>query len=226
MIISNATINGVQYYEFNNITGFSGGTGGFSVNNGPSTLPIKLLDLYDDEMNSEYIALDWSTATEFNNDSFEVLRSSEGINFKNIGCVYRKGNTAVINDYSYEDREVSKGITYEYKLKQVDYDGALEYYHIVSAQLEGGVSFNTEALIPNQISSSKAVSLNLFSSRNELINVSIYNQIGMLIKASKKALIEVLNTLKLGIDNLESEAFFINSEGLFGRETRKLLVVN
>ena len=80
MIISNATINGVQYYEFNNITGFSGGTGGFSVNNGPSTLPEELLEFKAQAINNEYVQLAWFTATEVNNDGFELMRSKDGIN--------------------------------------------------------------------------------------------------------------------------------------------------
>jgi hypothetical protein len=220
------SVGGVTYVEMTGITSFSGGTGGFSVNDDGSLLPVELLDFKANVINNEYVQLDWSTATEVNNDGFEVLRSNDGINFENIGWVNGIGSATVINNYSYEDREVSEGITYYYQLKQVDYDGQFELFNIVSAKLEGGRNFTIGSLIPNPTSARAIVNTAVFSLTNEVMTVSIYNHIGVLATTMNIELLEGANDVKLEIDNLASGTYFINFQGSFGAETKKLIIVN
>ena len=89
---SNGSINGVKYYQLDGLTSFSGGTGGYSVNDNGSPLPVELLNFEAQAVNNEYVQLDWSTATEINNDGFEVLRSTDGVNFERIAWVDGNGN--------------------------------------------------------------------------------------------------------------------------------------
>ncbi len=66
--------------------------------------------------------LNWSTATEHNNDHFEIERSADGRNFNVIGKVQAAGNSTEVQDYSFTDEHPDAGMNY-YRIVQVDVDG-------------------------------------------------------------------------------------------------------
>ena len=68
--------------------------------------------------------LQWQTATEINNKGFNVQRSTNGINFSNIGWLMGSGNNSQIKNYNFKDVSPEAGKNY-YRLQQVDYDGKL-----------------------------------------------------------------------------------------------------
>ncbi|MFA6058701.1 MAG: T9SS type A sorting domain-containing protein [Taibaiella sp.] len=66
--------------------------------------------------------LNWSTAMERNNDYFQVERSADGRNFKVIGSKDAKGNSDVLQHYTYTDNAPLPGTNF-YRIAQVDLDG-------------------------------------------------------------------------------------------------------
>lgn len=72
------------------------------------------------------VLLEWSTASEENNDYFTIERSFNGVSWVAIGKVNGAGTTTVENFYSFEDKEPVEGISY-YRLKQTDYNGEYSY---------------------------------------------------------------------------------------------------
>ena len=96
-------------------------------------LPIELISfaasVVDKSVNTQ-----WSTASETNNDYFNLERSSNGIDFEVVGFVKGSGNSTIQRDYFYNDRYPLKGISY-YRLKQTDYDGQFTYSDIVPVKV-------------------------------------------------------------------------------------------
>ncbi len=76
------------------------------------------------------VKLNWQTATEINNDYFEVQRATVQQDFQTIGKVEGNGDSDALIDYEFEDLRPVNGINY-YRLKQVDFDGKFEYSPIV-----------------------------------------------------------------------------------------------
>ena len=64
--------------------------------------------------------------SETNNDHFEILRSTDGINFATIGFIDGNGNSNNCINYQFTDNAPEQGLLY-YQLKQVDIDGAGSY---------------------------------------------------------------------------------------------------
>lgn len=96
------------------------------------------------------IVLNWETATEKNADRFDVMRSTDVVNFKKIGSVYATGNSNTPRDYQFIDDNVEPGIEYYYQLHQVDYDEQFTLSNVVSARISGSSSDNSELLVyPN-----------------------------------------------------------------------------
>ena len=92
---------------------------------GNNPLPVKLL-YFNATALSGKIHLSWATASEINNDHFEIQRSKDGLSFAAIGTIRGAGNSTEVLDYSYDDFGPQIGTTY-YRLKQVDDNGNFEY---------------------------------------------------------------------------------------------------
>lgn len=109
-----------------NLTDFSP----FTVSSNINVLPVELLDFTakKEERNSR---LNWQTATEINNEYFDVEWSTDGTSFKNIGSVSGAGTTTVEQEYTFLHQEPIIGVNY-YRLKQVDSDGTFEYSNIAT----------------------------------------------------------------------------------------------
>lgn len=93
----------------------------YSNENQTFTLPITLTSFTGKETNNS-ILLNWITASEKNNKNFEILRSTDGKSFKNIGTVDGAGDSDTQKDYSFTDANPFGGTNY-YQLKQIDFDG-------------------------------------------------------------------------------------------------------
>jgi hypothetical protein len=120
-----------------------------------ATLPVELL-YFRGQPKASDVLLEWATASELNNDYFEVQRSADGRNYEVLGKVQGAGTHSGLLTYDYTDRTARPGINY-YRLRQVDYDGAFEYSNIVSVTVsakENGIT-----LYPNPTSSQVEVGL-------------------------------------------------------------------
>ena len=93
-------------------------------------LPIELISFTG---HSEGVVnkLEWSTASEINNDYFTLERSEDGINFTEIGKVVGAGNSTSKLNYTFIDEKPLYGINY-YILRQTDYNGDYELSNIVA----------------------------------------------------------------------------------------------
>ena len=118
------------------------GTLSFNV---PCSLPVTLISFAATaDRPSHTVSVNWTTATEINNDYFEVQRSSDGINFTTIGIVKGNGNSQQIIDYNFLDLQPGNGVQY-YRLIQHDYDGKSETTEIVSVNMNEAVI----SIVPN-----------------------------------------------------------------------------
>ena len=87
-------------------------------------LPVSLVK-FNAATRGNGISLTWETATELNNQGFDVERRSANGQYEKIGFVASKavGGSGFDYSYSFEDNSTqTKGVTY-YRLRQVDLDG-------------------------------------------------------------------------------------------------------
>jgi hypothetical protein len=87
----------------------------------PTALPIYLVD-FSADVKENHIRLNWQTATESNNQYFEIFKSGDENAFKTLKKVEGAGNSNSPKFYSFTDYNPLMGINY-YLLKQYDTDG-------------------------------------------------------------------------------------------------------
>lgn len=122
----------LTYKGVNMVITYSGGDGNDMAMIFDSFLPVELIEFSARAMESD-VKLSWVTATETNNDYFTIERSRDGRSFENLGIVFGKGNSTVINEYSFMDNNPLNGMNY-YRLKQTDFDGQFSYSEIETVE--------------------------------------------------------------------------------------------
>lgn len=219
-------LNGVAYYDVCNIASFSGGGAGFSINDGsPALLPVALLSFTATAIDNTYIRLDWKTATEINNEGFNIERSLDGTTFETIGWLSGAGNSTQMQTYRHDDYEVSSGIYY-YRLKQIDYDGAFEYSPITSARLmrTQDIPVTSTRIRPNP--AQDKLYIDIKTSQETEVTIYIYDITGAVVREIPRT--EIINestTFYVGTRHLFSGVYFVRLVYADGTSTIHRLVI-
>lgn len=112
------------------------------------TLPVNWLS-FNAKIISANAQLYWSTATEINNQGFNIERSTDGKNFVAIAFVKGALNSKSIQNYSYNDLNIFNSQNQVwYRIKQIDVNGKGSYSSIVTLTNKK-TSANTLQVIPN-----------------------------------------------------------------------------
>lgn len=98
-------------------------------------LPITLSNFSLGKEGSK-VKLEWSTASEENNDRFEVEKSSNSKDWSTIATVKGSGSSSQVHNYSSYDESPLSGVNY-YRLKQYDFDGRFNVSEIKSLRFDG-----------------------------------------------------------------------------------------
>lgn len=185
------------------------GNGGTSGNGGAGRVSISVFALnplpidlvaFSGKNVGNAVELVWSTASERNNEKFQIERSAEGKEFIEIGNVLGSGTTTETNHYKFIDSKPSLGTNY-YRLKQIDFDGKYEYSPIVSVlfQKEGTIS-----IYPTLVQSEFMVALPRDAA--ELTTVKIYSLQGNLVHSVRE---EGTNLLKIAMHTLTAGQYVV-----------------
>jgi N-acetylneuraminic acid mutarotase len=137
-------------------------------------VPVELTS-FTASANGEEVTLCWSTATEVNNQGFEIQRSIVGNDFFIVGFVNGHGTTTEQQNYSFADRNLDDG-KYSYRLKQVDYDGSYEYSEVVEVEWRSFNSYLLEQNYPNPFNPTTTIGFGIQNKSN--VRITILNAIG------------------------------------------------
>jgi hypothetical protein len=118
-------------------------------------LPIELLSFSVHPIGTN-VQLNWSTASEINNNYFTVQHTKDGINFEEVIRIPGAGNSVTKLDYSAIDKAPYEGVSY-YRLMQTDFDGKFAYSYLVVVNLERPVNGD---IYPNPFSTAATVMIN------------------------------------------------------------------
>jgi hypothetical protein len=120
----------------------------FALGYAPETLvPVDLID-FNAQYRNGAVRIVWHTASEKNNDYFEVQRSLDGKTFETISVIDGAGDSNELLTYSTIDTSPYLGVSY-YRLHQVDFDGVYETFPAVVVYndlVQKGLDFR---MIPN-----------------------------------------------------------------------------
>src|SRR6185436_12094210 len=143
-------------------------------------LPVAFIHFEARGTNS-VIHVNWSTASEKENKGFELERTTTPPdNFEKITWIDGHGSTSNANFYKFDDNEVQPGITYYYRLKQIDFNGNFEYSKTTSGIIGEDVSGFVFNVIPNPYSGNTSISYTL--NDNSKVKIEVLNVMGQQVK--------------------------------------------
>lgn len=151
-------------------------------------LPVELIQFDAVRQNADEVLLNWATATETNNQGFQVERMIEGeTTFREIAWVDGQGNSLITNHYQYIDENSSLETTY-YRLKQVDFDGTATYSEIRAVDGESSGKYIDWKLYPNPVDAELHVSFKQLPKQVTDANFSILTVDGKRLYEYKTAI--------------------------------------
>ena len=187
----------------------------FGSTKGSNPLPVELLS-FTAECVSSGARLEWSTATETNNDHFSVEYSHDAIQWETIATIQGAGNSNQVNHYSYTDPSSHFGTSY-YRLTQTDFDGKTEIFSPVDIRCQEAPDLDV-AIYPNPFKSEIYIAMN-----NYLYNdagISVYDMIGNVIARQNFDYIENNRMFtSFDLSNIASGMYFVEiKSGDFARK--------
>jgi hypothetical protein len=137
-------------------------------------VPVELVS-FSAHSSGDFIELKWKTASEANNNGFEIERKDQGSSdWEKIVFVRGNSTTSEPSFYSYIDKPNRNG-NYSYRLKQIDFDGSFAYSGIVNADF-GSITFQLMQNYPNPFNPSTTLKYSL--GEDSFVKINVYDILG------------------------------------------------
>jgi hypothetical protein len=186
------------------------------------SVPVELTSFAANVINNE-VELNWSTATETNNQGFDVERMNASGAFEKIGYVAGFGTTTEPKSYSFIDSKLESG-NYTYRLKQVDFDGSFTYSDEVNVDVEIPLEYALEQNYPNPFNPSTTIKYSI--PEDGFVKLAVYNMLGeevaTVINSVQKAGRYEVN---LNASNLASGVYVYRIEAANFTASKKLMLM-
>ncbi|OGU37225.1 MAG: hypothetical protein A2068_11150, partial [Ignavibacteria bacterium GWB2_35_6b] len=195
-----------------------------------ASLPVELTTFLS-ILTLNSVKLKWETATEVNNYGFDVERSAVSVQqsdkesvWEKIGFVEGHGNSNSPKKYVYEDKTFAAGKIYQYRLKQIDFDGAFEYSDELIVETTVPEKAELAQNYPNPFNPSTTIKFSMPEA--DFANLTVYNSIG------EKVAVLINENLEAGFytylfdgSKLASGAYVYKLEAAGRVITKKMLLV-
>lgn len=156
-----------------------------------ATVPVELV-AFQATVEDNDVFLGWQTATESNNFGFEVELKQADEKWRKVGFVEGNGTTVQPKSYHFTLEDLQPG-KHDFRLKQIDTDGAFEYSHVVSAFIGVPVDFALQQNFPNPFNPTTTIAFQvpeIADGGTAKTTLKIYNILG-------KEIITLVDDLKL-----------------------------
>jgi hypothetical protein len=141
----------------------------------PYIIPVELTSFTASVIGTN-VNLNWTTASETNNNGFEIEKSLVGeINWEKIAFVPGFGTTTEAKTYSFSEENVSTGV-YKYRLKQTDFDGTFEYSNEIEVVVTAPVEYALKQNYPNPFNPATQIKFSIPEAG--FVKMEVYNLVG------------------------------------------------
>jgi len=178
---------------------------------GTASLDCAILPVELNEFNAEYVAdenvvdLFWSTASERDNDRFEVERSTDGVHFEIINTMKGAGTTTNETQYYTVDQDPSIGVNY-YRLNQWDTDGNSKHSEVRAVNILDDV-YDLLSFFPNPTNGKTEVIFNSYRKEEVYLEVTTFD--GKSVVKMPLNAVKGGNRFDLDLTNLDGSMFIV-----------------
>jgi hypothetical protein len=170
---------------------------------GDVLLPLDII-YFNGAMKDGKVDLQWSTASETNNDYFTIEKSPDGTHFEELIRIKGAGNSAQKIDYKTTDNLPYKGTSY-YRLSQTDFNGTHRDYFIIpiTNTLDDGMF----KVVPNPTDGN--IQITYACEDTEASVLKIYNSTGNLVLTQGIKCNAGENKMQIDLSEVKTGIYFI-----------------
>ena len=171
-----------------------------------SVLPVKIIS-FSASFNSRTVLCQWSTASETNNDYFQVERSTDEVTWNVAGTVKGSGNSSMEKNYEFTDLELppaTDDAPLYYRLRQVDFNGDFQYFGPVAVSV-----LNELGLVLKNIFSDNQLSGMLDLPNDAPVRIEITDLQGRIIRTEQTNAFKGENLIHVDLLNVENGCYII-----------------
>ncbi len=196
LIASNDTtdrIDGVVFLSGDTMFAYGGFNSNFPgiaravITNPP--LPVELTSFTGQVINGK-VVLVWGTQKEKENSGFFIERSSNQLNWEDIGLVIGKGTTSDPHNYDFVDQAPLGGRSY-YRLRQVDNSEEISYSNIISVE----IPMTDVKISPNPASENLVIEFTAI--KEGVASLNMIDAAGTIVRKEQIETIKGLNTVQI-----------------------------
>jgi hypothetical protein len=219
--------SGYQVVSVDSMTQYAAQSSGFYKLDAPWFVPVELTS-FTAQLVDRNVILNWTTATELNNQGFDVEYSLDNQSFSKIGFVPGFGTTSEMKSYSFRVSDIQSGVQY-YRIKQIDFDGGSTIYNSVEVTGPLPNTFVLDQNHPNPFNPSTTISFSLPVESN--VNIKLFNMLGQQVAQITERSFQAGNhDLQFNANELSSGAYIYTLEaagvnGASFKSTKKMLLL-
>ncbi len=183
-------------------------------------IPVELIS-FTSSVTGNNVQLNWSTASERNNQGFDIQRKSSGSEFQSVGFISGAGTTTETRNYTFND-EVING-TYIYRLKQIDFDGTFEYSKEIEVYVNIPDVYALEQNYPNPFNPTTTVNFSIAEAG--MVKLTVFNILGQEVMTPVNEMLDAgKHSIMIDASSLTSGTYFYKLEAAGFSKTMKMLL--
>lgn len=198
---------------------YFGGSEALYLTLADNPLPVQLTHFAATCVNNNTV-INWKTASELNNDYFEVEKSENAIDFFVLDRINGAGNSNIELTYEWHENSYLRGKYY--RLKQVDYDGKTTFYTPI--YFEGCKSSENSIKLLSS-SAQENVVLQFQNQEDELVNINVFTINGVCIYQTQKNIIAGAELLEINTAAWQSGLYIIQIASQLTNKSLKYLKI-
>ena len=182
-------------------------------------LPVDLIS-FDGQCNNHLTQIEFTVASQVNNEYFTIERSANLVDWEDIGIIAGGATTNELITYNWTDETPFNGTKY-YRLSQTDINGDIKYFNPIALECENEIDFN---LYPNPSTESINIALNFDYSSSEETFINIRTLRGEIIKSVPIFLNKGYNNFEIDCNDLPKGIYLVMIKGLQNIRPEKRLI--
>jgi hypothetical protein len=190
-------------------------------------LPVELA-AFTSIVTNNSVNLNWVTTSELNNTGFDIERTTVNTPITNewlkVGYVQGTGTSSIPNVYEFTDKNLNPG-KYNYRLKQIDFNGTFEYYNLSEEVIVGlPAKYSLNQNYPNPFNPVTVISYQISTNDNVLMKIYDINgkEVVTLVNEFKEA---GSYEIKFNGSNFASGVYYYQIESGNFKATKKMFLV-
>jgi hypothetical protein len=168
-------------------------------------LPVELID-FTGICDQTHTTLQWSTASEHNNNYFTIERAESNLEFYVIATISGQNTTTVQTDYSYEDYQAQANTSY-YRISQTDFDGTEKILKTISVDNSCSNAADQEIISSFNIEN-QSITISYDFDKSQTMLAEIYNSMGQIVQKTEVLLFANNRKIEIKLNDAYSTGIY------------------